>query len=312
MTLSMRRNASGTTPDAARQRQKLQSYVHFMLFLLPSIAFLLVFTYFPIVRSFVMSLTSYDVVSKSTKFVGLRNYSALFRDPVFWQALSNNVWYALGTAVPTTCLSFLFAIILNGQVRARSFFRMSLFYPQVLPMAAASMVWVFLFNPAYGIINHLLSKVGIASGIDWLNTAPYALIAIIVVGIWKYIGYYMLFFLAGLQGIDPSLYEAANIEGATALQKFRAITFPLMTPTTFMVGVVAVINSFQAIDQVHVMTRGGPFNSTNVLIYYIYQNGFLYWNTGLASAASTFLFALLLGGTAVYFALLRKSVQYER
>lgn len=301
-----------TSKKQNRRSREFKAHVEFLLFLLPSLLFLVLFTYLPIVRSVVESLMSYDVGSRCNRFVGFMNYSDLFSDPVFWKAVSNNLVYAVCTVIPTIALSFLFAVILNTNVKFQGFYRLSLFYPSVLPMAAASMVWVFLFNPAYGIINHALARLGFEVNADWLNEAPYALVAIIIVGIWKYVGYYMLFFLAGLQGIDNSLYEAADIEGATKWDKFCHITFPLMTPTTFMVGIVAAVNSFQAVDQVHVMTRGGPFNSTNMLMYYIYQNGFLYWNTGLASAASVFLFAILLIGTGIYFTLLNKKIQYER
>lgn len=284
----------------------------FLLFLLPSFLFLVLFTYLPIVRALFMSLTSSNLASGHGRFVGLANYSTLFKDPVFWRVVSNNAWYTVGTVIPSMALALLFAVALNGRVFLRGFYRLSLFYPSVVPMAAASMVWVFLFNPAYGVVSQLLLRLGLPSSIDWLNTAPYALIAIILVGVWKHVGYYMLFFLAGLQSIDPSLYEASEIEGANGWQKFWRITFPLLTPTTFMVGVVAVVDSFQAVDQVYVMTRGGPFNSTNMLMYYIYQNGFLYWNLGLASAASMFVFVLLLLGTGVYFTLLSRKVTYER
>jgi sn-glycerol 3-phosphate transport system permease protein len=161
-------------------------------------------------------------------------------------------------------------------------------------------------------VNHLLRLFRLPSSIDWVNASPYALLAIIIVGIWKYAGYYMIIFLAGLQAIDVQLHEAARLEGASAWQVFRRITFPLLTPTTFFVMIIAVINSFQAVDQVYVMTRGGPHNSTNVLMYHIYLLGFVYWDTGSAAAASTVLFAVLLAGTYVYFRYLGGRVHYTR
>lgn len=181
----------------------------------------------------------------------------------------------------------------------------------MLPIAAASMVWIFLFSQSYGLLNKVLELFNLPSNIDWLNTSPQAMIAIIIVSIWKFSGYYMLLFLAGLQNIDESLYEAALLDGANMWQKFRKITFPLLSPTTFFVTLLAIINSFQAVDQIYVMTRGGPYNTTNVLLYYIYQNGFVYWDTGIASSASVILFSILLVFTFIYYFGLQRFVHYE-
>jgi len=283
-----------------------------LLLILPSLIFLLVFTYYPIARAFWLSLFKSTAGSDRMAFVGAGNYAELLSSSLFLLVLRNSVWYALGTVGITTGLGLAFALLLNRQLRLIGLFRVGLFYPTVVPMAAASMVWIFLFNPAYGAVNHLLRLLRLPSSIDWLNVSPYALLAIIIVGIWKYAGYYMIIFLAGLQAIDVQLHEAARLEGASAWQVFRRITFPLLTPTTFFVMIIAIINSFQAVDQVYVMTRGGPHNSTNVLMYHIYLLGFVYWDTGSAAAASTVLFAVLLAGTYVYFRYLGGRVHYTR
>jgi sn-glycerol 3-phosphate transport system permease protein len=247
-----------------------------------------------------------------TKFVGLANYEYMFGSRLFRQVMQNNLVYSLGSVIPAILLGLVFAILLNKRLKLRGAFRFSIFYPTMIPIAAASMVWIFLFSQSYGLLNKVLSLLGLPSNIDWLNTTPYAMLSIILVSVWKFAGYYMLLFLSGLQSIDESLYEAAVLEGANAWQKLRKITLPLLSPTTFFVTLMAIINSFQSVDQVYVMTRGGPYNTTNVLLYYIYQNGFVYWDTGLASSASVVLFSILLGFTFIYYFGLQHFVHYER
>lgn len=277
------------------------------LLILPSFLFLALFTYLPIIRSAWMSL-----FNNRGEFVFFQNYARMFSTPTFLQVIKNNVWYTIGSVLPAVSIGLFLAILINKPLRFRGFFRLSYFYPTIIPMSAVSMVWVFLFNRNYGAVNQILDKLGFASRIDWLNISPHALIAITIVAVWKYAGYYMLLFLAGLQSIGDDLYEAARIEGASWWQTFRYITFPLLTPTTFFVALIAIINSFQSVDQVYVMTRGGPYNTSNVLLYYIYQHGFVYWDLGYASAASTLLFGFLLIGTIIYFVSLERRIQYER
>jgi len=190
-----------------------------------------------------------------TKFVGLANYEYMFGSRLFRQVMQNNLVYSLGSVIPAIILGLVFAILLNKRLKLRGAFRFSIFYPTMIPIAAASMVWIFLFSQSYGLLNKVLSLLGLSSNIDWLNTTPYAMLSIILVSVWKFAGYYMLLFLSGLQSIDESLYEAAVLEGANAWQKFRKITLPLLSPTTFFVTLMAIINSFQSVDQVYVMTR---------------------------------------------------------
>ena len=292
---------------------KLKEYLSAYLFILPAFIFLAIFTYYPILKSFWLSLFKYDLSTPRPIFSGFSNYYKMFNTPLFWKVLRNNLWYGLGTVLFSISLGLLFAVLFNRKrLRAKGFFRLSLFYPYLLPMAAASMVWLWMYNPGYGIIDLFLKKLGLPHNIDWVNDGRYALIAVIIVAIWKYIGYYMIIFLAGLQNVDEELYEAAIIEGANSWQKFRYVTLPLLTSTTFFVIIIAIINSFQAIDQVFVMTYGGPYNSTNVLLFYIYENAFMYWNLGYASALSFFLLAILLIGSVIYFRYSRLWVRYER
>jgi len=280
------------------------------LMILPSFIFLVIFTYYPVFRSVWLSLFQ-KAAGRVTQFVGLENYEYMFGSNLFRQVMWNSLVYSLGSTIPAVVLGLLFALLINKKIKLRGFFRFSLFYPTMLPIAAASMVWIFLFSQSYGLLNKVLELFNLPSNIDWLNTSPQAMIAIIIVSIWKFSGYYMLLFLAGLQNIDESLYEAALLDGANMWQKFRKITFPLLSPTTFFVTLLAIINSFQAVDQIYVMTRGGPYNTTNVLLYYIYQNGFVYWDTGIASSASVILFSILLVFTFIYYFGLQRFVHYE-
>ncbi len=294
-----------------RMTRKWKTYLLGYLLVLPSFLFLIVFTYYPVIRSVWLSLFQKGARGV-TRFVGLENYEYMFGSSLFRQVIWNNLVYTIGSTLPAVALGLLFAILLNRRLRFRGFYRFSLFYPTMIPIAAASMVWIFLFSQSYGLLNKILGIFGLPSNIDWLNTDPHAMIAIILVSIWKFAGYYMLLFLAGLQSIDESLYEAAVIEGANVWHKFRKITLPLLSPTTFFITLVAIINSFQSVDQIYVMTRGGPYNTTNVLLYYIYQNGFVYWDTGVASSASVVLFGILLVLTFVYYFGLQHFVHYER
>jgi len=291
--------------------RKIRATLIGYLLIFPSFIFLVIFTYYPIVRSIWLSMFKRAGVGVS-RFVGLGNYISMFESRLFIEVLKNNLVYAVFSTIPAIVLGLLFAVLLNRQIKGRGFFRFAMFYPTMIPISAASMVWIFLFSQSFGLVNKVLSIMHLPSNIDWVNTSPYAMAAIIVVYIWKYAGFYMLLFLSGLQAIDDSLYEEAIIEGASPWQKFTLITFPLLSPTTFFIVLMAIINSFQAVDQIYVMTTGGPYNSTNVLLYYIYQHGFVYWDVGTASSASTILFVILLMITFVYYYGLQHFVNYER
>ena len=230
----------------------------------------------------------------------------------FQQAIRNNIVYAFFSTVPAVLIGLLLAIVLNTKMKGKGFYRFAVFYPTILPIATASMIWVFLLSQSIGLVNHLLGIMGLPSKIDWVNTSPYAMVSIIIVYIWKYSGYYMLLFLSGLQSIDSSLYDEAYLEGASGWERLRMITLPLLSPTTFFVVLIAIVNSFQAVDQIYVMTKGGPHNSTNVLLYYIYEYGFVYWEPEIASSASTLLFAFLLILTFFYWYGGQRKVNYER
>ncbi len=281
------------------------------LYLVPALLFLAVFTYYPMGFSAYLSLHRWNVLTPERVWVGLANYRQLWQEPLFWLVLRNNLFYALGTIPTTMALGLFLAILVNQRLgRARSLYRVALFYPTMVPMVAAAMLWVWLFNPGIGLVNYYLSFLGLPK-IEWLYDRHWALPAIIIMSIWKNFGYFMLIYLAALQGISAELYEAASLEGAGPWARFREITFPLLGPTSLFVFVVAIISSFQVFDQVFVMTQGGPADQTNVLIFYIYQYAFRFWDLGMGATLTTVFICLLLALVAVVFASVGRRVYYE-
>lgn len=280
-------------------------------FLLPGLVFLVFFTYFPLALSAAFSFFRWNVLNPEPVFVGLANYLTLFRDPLFWLVVRNNLFYALGTIPTSMAVALALAILVNQRLGwGRGFYRAALFYPTMIPMVAAAMLWVWIFNPGIGLLNYYLGFLGIPK-IEWLYSRYWALPAIILMSIWKNFGYFMLIFLAGLQGIPAELHEAASIEGAGAWRRFWHITFPLLAPVTLFVFVVAVIASFQVFDQVYVMTQGGPANQTNVLTFYVYQQAFRFWDLGMGATLTTLFVVGLLGTVGLIFRLIGRRVYYE-
>ena len=268
------------------------------------------FTYYPALKSLVLSFTRMNVAHPDPSFYGLRNYAKAFNTPLFWKVLGNNAFYA-GVTVPVTlALALVLALLVNRKMLGSSVFKTSFFYPNIIPMTAASMIWLYIFIPGYGVLNYLLSKIGIPN-VEWVTDHRYAMWALIIVAIWKNAGYYMVIFLGGLQQLPEDVYEAATIDGASNWRKFWKITWPLLSPTTFFAFIIAVINSFQSIDQIYLMTKGGPSNSTNMFVYYIYQVAFRFWDFGYASALTVILLVILLLFTVLAFAFIQKRVFYQ-
>jgi len=281
------------------------------LYLLPSLVFLAAFTYLPLALAAGLSLTRWNVLTPEPAFVGLENYTTLAADPLFWLVLRNNLLYALGTIPPTMALALAAALLVNQPLgRLRAVYRVGLFYPTMIPMVAAAMLWVWLLNPGIGLVNHYLGALGLPR-VEWLYDRHWALPGIIVMSIWKHFGYFMLIFLAGLQSIPGELHEAAALEGASAWRRLRHVTLPLLGPALLFVIVVALISSFQVFDQVYVMTQGGPANQTNVLIFYIWQHAFRFWDLGMGAALTTVFVAGLLLTVLLVFRGLGRRIHYE-
>jgi len=270
-----------------------------------------IFTFIPVFMSAYFSLFKWNINNPEPNFTWFSNYIEVFKAPLFWLVLRNNLIYAFTTIPLSMALALFLAILINQKMGwIRSLYRGSLFYPTMIPMVAAAMLWVWIFNPGLGIFNYYLGFLGLPK-IEWLYDMRYALIAIIIMSIWKNFGYYMLIFLAGLQGIPNHYYEAAAIEGASGWKQFRYITFPMLAPATLFVFIVAIISSFQVFDQVFVMTQGGPGDRTNVLVFYIYQHAFRFWDLGMGSTLTTLFILGLLVAIWLVFRVIGRRVYYE-
>jgi sn-glycerol 3-phosphate transport system permease protein len=284
--------------------------LHAWLLLLPATVLLVAFTHYPAVATLVASFFSTPKGARPAVWVGLDNYQAMVADPVFWQALRNNTLFALGTIPTSIALALLMAVLVNGTLRGRAFLRLAYFTPTVLPMIAVANIWLFFYTPGYGLVDQIAGLFGAPSH-NWLGNRDTVLACLIVVTVWKEAGFFMIFYLAALQSIAPQLAEASAHEGASRWYFFRRVTFPLLMPTTLFVLVNAVINAFRLVDHIVVMTRGGPDNATSLLLYYIYEIGFRFWDSAYA-AALTMVLLVLLGLTALaQFVFLERRTHYR-
>jgi len=280
-------------------------------FILPAFVFLGLFTYWPIIKTVYYSFFKWNLSTPHKIFVGLGTYAATLEDPLTWKVLANTFQLGIETIVPTIALSMYLAILLNRSIRWISLARLCFYYPSVLPTVAVGTIWIFLLLPGYGLIPHYLGKFGL-SELRFLSNSYLALHALAFVSVWKQAGYFMIFFLAGLQAISAELYEAAALEGASRWQRFRFITLPLLRPITLFVLVMALIGSVQFVDQVFVMTpAGGPLNSTNILLFHIYQAAFQYWNLGEAAVLTVFQVLILVSVSLLAFRVLERGTHYE-
>jgi sn-glycerol 3-phosphate transport system permease protein len=284
--------------------------VHGWLLLLPAGVLLAAFTHYPALATLVASFFSTPKGARPAVWVGADNYAAMVADPVFWQTLRNNALFALGTIPTSIALALLMAVLVDEQLPGRAWLRMAYFTPTVLPMIAVANIWLFFYTPAYGLVDQVAGLFGAPSH-NWLGNRDTVLACLIVVTVWKEAGFFMIFYLAALQGIAPQLAEASAIEGASRWYFFRRVTFPLLMPTTLFVLVNAVINSFRLVDHVVVMTRGGPDNASALLLYYIYDVAFKFWDTAYASALTMVLLAILAAAALGQFLFLERRIHYR-
>ncbi len=284
--------------------------IHGWLLLLPAAALLALFTHWPVVGTLWDSFHATPKGGRAAPFVGLENYQVMVADEVFWRSLVNNLWYALGTIPLSIALAIVMALWVNSAMRGRTWLRMAFFTPTVLPMIAVANIWLFFYTPQYGLLEQFTSLFGMSSR-NWLGDPQTALACVTVVAIWKEAGFFMIFYLAALQSIPPSLGEAAALEGASRGYYFRRVVFPLLMPTTLFVLVNAVINSFRLVDHIVVMTRGGPNNATSLLLFHVYQVGFSFWDTGYAAALTVVLLFILASCAVGQFVFIDKRVHYQ-
>jgi len=279
-------------------------------FLLPNLVGFLTFTFLPVIAALLISFTNWDLL-RPPEWVGFENYRRLFTDATFFKVLRNTTVYTLGTVPVQMTLALLVAMALNRRIPGRLFFRTAFFMPVVASTVAVALVWRWIFHADFGLLNSFLYMIGIDNPPAWLSSTTWALPAIIIMSIWQQIGYSMVFFLAGLQGVPAHLYEAAKIDGATGWHRFWFITVPMLSSTTFFVLVISIINSFQVFDQAFIMTEGGPANATNTIVFNIYRYAFQFFQMGYASAMAWVLFGIIFLITVVQFRYQRQWVHYD-
>lgn len=281
----------------------------FLLFVFPNFFFLVLFTYWPLLKNFVLSTQNVNPYTKAQSFGGLDNYQWLFGDRVFRQVAGNTAIFIIASVVLTLGLGLAVAMLLNQKLRGRTAVRALVFAPYLISGAAIGLVWAYLFNPRYGLVAQLLSLVNITSP-RWLEDPKWALTAIIIVYVWKNLGFASVVFLAGLQGIPKDLYEAAKLDGASAWWRFRSVTLPMLSPISFFLMVTSVLSTFQAFDIQDIMTKGGPANATTTLVYYVYDQAWQGQRWERAAAAAVLLFFLMLIVTIGQSYWERKQVHY--
>ncbi|MCD6123509.1 MAG: sugar ABC transporter permease [Spirochaetales bacterium] len=279
------------------------------LLLLPTLFFVALFTVWPTLISIIKSLYRQRLNIAKFRvptFIGLNNYIALFKNSEFLHVLLNTFIYVLGTVPISIALALIFAIFLNRSIKGIGLFRLAIFYPTILPMVSASTIWMFFLTPDYGLFNTALSFLGYRGPQNWTGNPDLSLIALMIVAVWKNAGYYMIFYLAGLQNVPTEVYEAAKIDGAKWFKTLSAITFPLLRRSTLFISTIAFIGAFQTVDHIFVLTQGGPSGSSTVLLYYLWQERFENLDIGKSSALTIILILILLVFTITNFRITEK------
>src|SRR5690349_4001381 len=285
-------------------------HVYGWLLLTPAAILLIAFTHYPAAATLWDSLFSTGSPIRPSRFVGLANYASLLEDPVFRKVLWNNFVFALGTIPTSIALALLMAVWVNAKLPGRALARMAYFTPTILPMIAVANLWLFFYTPQIGLVDQVVARFGGASH-NWLGDPDTVLGCMMVLTVWKEAGFFMIFYLAALQGLSPELGDAGRIEGASRWYFFRRVTFPLLMPTTLFVLVNATINSFKLVDHLFILTKGGPDNASNLLLYYIYQVAFSFFDTAYAATLTAVLLALLASLALAQFLLVERRVHYR-
>lgn len=275
------------------------------IFILPALLGTFIFIIIPVICSFGLSFTKWDLLNP-VQFAGLQNYVEIFNEPLFGKILLNTVVFAVSTSILGVIIPLILAVILNSKIRGSEFYKTAYFLPFITPMIVIGIVWQWIFDPNIGLLNKLLHI-----HINWLYDTHWALPALIIVSVWKLIGYNMIIFLSSISGISNSMFEAAKIDGAGHVKTFLYVTVPMLAPSIFFVIIITAISSFQIFDLIYLMTQGGPLDSTNVLVYAIYKNAFEYFNVGKASAIAYVLFVIILILTLIQWKLRKKLVFNE-
>ena len=305
MTSALRASARGRSASVLADRRHVAWW-----FAAPALLVIAVFFVLPVLAALAMSVTDFDIYAladlSNLRVVGLRNYVELLQRPLFWKALGNTLYFVAAGVPLSLGASLGAALLLNSRLaRFQPFFRTALFAPVVTTVVAVAVIWRYLLGTHYGIVNYALGAIGVAP-IDWLGDPRFAMPAIILFAVWKNFGYNMIILLAGLQNIPNELYEAARIDGASAFARFRFVTLPMLAPILTIVGILTVAGYFQLFAEPYVMTQGGPLQSTVSVLYFMYEEGFKWWNLGNASAVAFLLFLLIFAVTLLQTRQLRR------
>ncbi len=286
-----------------------REWLLFVALVAPNLVLLGIFTFWPLIYNTYLSFVQWDMISPAKRWVGFAHYRAMMRDPVYHRVLLNSFYFTGASVALTTLLGLGAALLFNQRLRFRDGARAVVFAPAVLSGVAIGIVWIYIFDPRFGLIDALLRWIGLRSP-AWLSSPGWAMPAIIIVYVWKNLGYTMVIFLAGLQAIPRDLYEAARVDGANGWERFRHVTLPGLSPVIFFLVVTGILASFQSFDIIRAMTGGGPVHATTTLIYYLYEQGFIGFNAGRAGVTAVMLFGIMLAFTIVQFRVAERKVTY--
>lgn len=290
-------------------KAKAKKNLTILLFIIPAMVPMVAFWIYPILKSGWLSFTDWDYMSPNYNYVGIENYSIVISNDGFWSALSNTFLFAIGTIIPTIVIGLFLALLLNKNLRGRAIYRFLVFSPWITPTVAVSIVWSWIFDSKGGFANQLLGFMGIP-GLNWLTSSDTALISVIIVTVWKGIGYSCIFYLVALDKIPEDRYEAAALDGAGFWKKLRYITIPGISPTTFFLTIITMVDALKAYDQIQILTQGGPSGSTRTLTYLFYQLGFEQFKMGQASAVAIIIVIITVSLSFLQFKLSKKWVNY--
>ena len=289
---------------------KISHHIYGCLLVMPAVILMVTFTHLPSVTTLISSFFSNETKKRPSIFIGAENYEYMFEDPVFVEAVMNNLWYSLGTIIPSIILAIIMALFVNSKLPGKTLLRMAYFTPTILPMIAVSNLWLFFYTPDIGLLDQIGALFGLESH-NWLGDTNTVLACIIVITIWKEAGFFMIFYLAALQNISPDLKEAAALEGSSKFYFFRRITFPLLMPITLFILINATLNSFKLVDHLFILTKGGPNNASNLILYYIYEVAFSFFDFSYAATITIFLLVILAIISLAQFVFFDKRIHYR-
>lgn len=290
-------------------KKRSKNTLNVLMFVLPAAIPLGIFWLGPMIQSILISFTDWDYMTSNYNIVGFANYKELFGDTMFYSALKNTFVFTIGTLIPTIAGGLAIALILKNKIKGSALYKAIIFSPWITPTVAISIVWSWILEPRYGLANYILQMFNLPK-LEWLQSSDTAMLGVIIVTVWKGLGWAMIFYLTALEKVPNELYEAASVDGANRWHKFKSITLPLISPTTFFLTIITTINSLQAYDQIQVLTQGGPSGSTRTIVYMYYQASFENFNIGQGTAIATVILGMIGVLAAIQFIASKRWVHY--